>query len=194
MRASVSVLIILLFFLVSSCNAQRLPVYGHWCGPGHSGPADPIDELDTICMRHDKCYEKHGMHAQRCDITMLNELVALAKQEESDKAVTGTQRALLELFILVFTLKPSDPGYSEALGIIAEASEKINNIQQGKKFEKLGVVAKGKILMEIVDAMIKLNDINFPASVKLEIEKVNKIVGIMSPITKALSSKKKDEI
>lgn len=28
-----------------------------YCGPGKSGPAAPINQLDAICMEHDACYQ-----------------------------------------------------------------------------------------------------------------------------------------
>ncbi len=31
--------------------------YGNWCGPMHSGPDAPVDDLDQLCYDHDKCYE-----------------------------------------------------------------------------------------------------------------------------------------
>ncbi|HAT4258432.1 TPA: hypothetical protein I9068_001766 [Clostridium perfringens] len=31
-------------------------VYGNWCGPGHSGPAAPVDRIDKCCWLHDSCY------------------------------------------------------------------------------------------------------------------------------------------
>ncbi|EDV21347.1 uncharacterized protein TRIADDRAFT_60284 [Trichoplax adhaerens] len=35
--------------------------YGNWCGLGPYGSnPDPVDELDTCCKNHDKCYEKTG--------------------------------------------------------------------------------------------------------------------------------------
>lgn len=37
-------------------SGLSLPVWGRYCGPGHSGPGAPIDLLDTACMHHDQCY------------------------------------------------------------------------------------------------------------------------------------------
>jgi hypothetical protein len=30
--------------------------YGNWCGLGKSGPANPIDNIDTCCKGHDSCH------------------------------------------------------------------------------------------------------------------------------------------
>ena len=44
-------------------SGRRLPagmslrLYGRYCGPGNSGPGEPIDSLDEACYRHDKAYE-----------------------------------------------------------------------------------------------------------------------------------------
>jgi hypothetical protein len=54
-------------------------VYGHWCGPGH-GFGEPIDAVDTVCMRHDKCYDARGYFDCMCDNTLVTELTeVLAK-------------------------------------------------------------------------------------------------------------------
>jgi RHS repeat-associated protein len=39
-------------------DPSGLNIHGNWCGPGGSGPAK--DGVDTICMNHDKCYDKSG--------------------------------------------------------------------------------------------------------------------------------------
>ncbi len=35
--------------------------YGNWCGPMHSGPDDPVDEMDSYCKIHDECYATWGI-------------------------------------------------------------------------------------------------------------------------------------
>jgi hypothetical protein len=42
-------------------------IYGNWCGPGCSGPEDPVDDLDTCCQIHDNCYNARGWGACSCD-------------------------------------------------------------------------------------------------------------------------------
>ncbi|OFR89537.1 hypothetical protein HMPREF2863_08975 [Micrococcus sp. HMSC067E09] len=51
-----------------------IPVWGNWCGPGHSGPGAPIDTLDTLCMRHDKCYAARGYFDCACDAQLKAEI------------------------------------------------------------------------------------------------------------------------
>lgn len=49
------------------------PVWGNWCGPGH-GSGTPIDTLDTLCMRHDKCYGQRGYFDCYCDAQLKAEI------------------------------------------------------------------------------------------------------------------------
>jgi hypothetical protein len=43
-----------------------VPIYGKWCGLNY-GSGKPIDTLDSLCMVHDKCYDKRGKFACSCD-------------------------------------------------------------------------------------------------------------------------------
>lgn len=56
--------------------AASIPVYGNWCGPGHSGPGAPIDDLDTACMHHDQCYSARGYFNETCDRELIAEIRA----------------------------------------------------------------------------------------------------------------------
>jgi hypothetical protein len=47
--------------------AQGIPIYGNWCGPGHSGPGTPVDAVDEVCCRHDQCYCERGSLDCSCD-------------------------------------------------------------------------------------------------------------------------------
>ncbi len=50
-----------------------IPVYGNWCGPGHGGESGPpIDPVDQVCCRHDKCYDQRGYFDCLCDQDLLN--------------------------------------------------------------------------------------------------------------------------
>ena len=51
-----------------------LPLWGNWCGPGHSGPGAPQDLLDTACMHHDKCYGNKGYFNCACDQALIDEI------------------------------------------------------------------------------------------------------------------------
>jgi hypothetical protein len=44
-----------------------------WCGPGCSGPGEPINEVDEACREHDLCYQKYGPDC-RCDREFLSQL------------------------------------------------------------------------------------------------------------------------
>ena len=47
----------------------ELEIYGKYCGPGHGDPSgcSPDDEVDAVCCRHDKCYNKRGYLDCGCD-------------------------------------------------------------------------------------------------------------------------------
>lgn len=51
-----------------------IPVYGNWCGPGHSGPGAPIDLLDSRCKTHDLCYARNGYHNKNCDRVLVAQI------------------------------------------------------------------------------------------------------------------------
>lgn len=48
-------------------------VYGNWCGPGYSGPGDPIDVVDMCCKSHDQCYDQRGYSTCSCDKELLQQ-------------------------------------------------------------------------------------------------------------------------
>ncbi|WP_311348952.1 hypothetical protein [Corynebacterium durum] len=53
---------------------EDLPGYGNWCGPGHSGPGNPVDTIDSLCQKHDKCYGERGYFACSCDREMVEDI------------------------------------------------------------------------------------------------------------------------
>lgn len=46
-------------------------IHGNWCGPGCSGPSEPVDATDRCCMIHDKCYDANGYFNCQCDWDVL---------------------------------------------------------------------------------------------------------------------------
>ena len=42
----------------------------NWCGPGCSGPGDPINDVDACCKQHDECLDQ-GIPQCDCDREML---------------------------------------------------------------------------------------------------------------------------
>lgn len=46
-------------------------IYGNWCGPGCSGPSDPIDGVDSCCKTHDLCYDRNGYFDCECDAALI---------------------------------------------------------------------------------------------------------------------------
>ncbi len=103
-------LFIILVFLVlfSGCSSTtknissegKFPVYGNWCGPSH--PIDgtnpiPIDEVDAVCMRHDKCYAKKGYFSCACDNNLLKELFVIKENKwKGRKVVAGEEYKTFE--------------------------------------------------------------------------------------------------
>ncbi len=65
--------------------------HGEWCGPDHpkkgSSP-EPRDELDSLCKRHDTCYETRGYYSCRCDVELARDIQnsRSIKSENSTKA------------------------------------------------------------------------------------------------------------
>lgn len=73
--------------------------HGNWCGPGHSGPGEPVDRLDAACMAHDLCYRDDGYFNRDCDLALLRAI-------ESDwDDYTRRQRFAAAAIYAVFTLK-----------------------------------------------------------------------------------------
>ena len=56
--------------------AAGLAVYGNWCGPGHGGGGPPIDAVDEVCFRHDRCYEERGYFDCSCDRDLIARMPA----------------------------------------------------------------------------------------------------------------------
>ncbi|UCC78249.1 MAG: hypothetical protein JSW64_08135 [Candidatus Zixiibacteriota bacterium] len=50
------------------------PVYGNWCGPGHSGPGEPIDAVDAVCRDHDRCYDRTNYSNCGCDRALITRM------------------------------------------------------------------------------------------------------------------------
>ncbi|MHB9070611.1 MAG: RHS repeat-associated core domain-containing protein [Sedimentisphaerales bacterium] len=44
----------------------EIPIYGKYCGLGHSGPGDPIDSLDNCCSNHDDGYTSRDSNYKEC--------------------------------------------------------------------------------------------------------------------------------
>lgn len=47
-------------------------IYGNWCGPGCSGPGDPISPVDACCKAHDLCYDERGYFSKDCDDELID--------------------------------------------------------------------------------------------------------------------------
>ena len=51
-------------------NANLFCLHGNWGGAKCSGPAGPIDPVDSCCQAHDKCYAKQGYFSCACNRTL----------------------------------------------------------------------------------------------------------------------------
>lgn len=52
-----------------------LPIYGNHCGPGFGDPnVAPVDAVDTVCYRHDRCYERQGYFECSCDRALITSM------------------------------------------------------------------------------------------------------------------------
>ena len=75
MRLLVIVIVVVAAFgvLGTRAEADGVPVYGNWCGPGH-GKGEAVDALDRACMRHDQCYERRGYGDCGCDNQLVKDI------------------------------------------------------------------------------------------------------------------------
>ena len=78
----------------STKKKKKWPIYGNYCGPGHSGPGKPIDRLDAACARHDDCYHRKGYHRCLCDKKFQKELRGM-KLRGKARRITWVMRAWL---------------------------------------------------------------------------------------------------
>lgn len=83
--------------------AASIPVWGNWCGPGHSGPGAPKDTLDTICMRHDKCYAARGYFDCYCDVQLKAEI------DRYSSRMSWRERAMAAAIKVAFSATPCKP-------------------------------------------------------------------------------------
>ena len=65
-----------------------------WCGPGCSGPGAPINDVDSCCMRHDRCLSR-GITPCRCD----NEFLDCLKFKRNRHTQKGKNAALMYNFM-----------------------------------------------------------------------------------------------
>jgi hypothetical protein len=76
----------------------RLKVYGNWCGPGHSGPGAPVDPVDQVCCKHDKCYSSEGYLDCKCDRDLVRRLPAAMADRRTSASGVAWGAAAIALF------------------------------------------------------------------------------------------------
>jgi hypothetical protein len=84
-------------------TARFNPTYGNWCGLKHGG-GKPIDTLDSLCMKHDKCYDKKGYFACSCDRALIRGIIANATKFKKVK-----EYAAAYAILAYFTIAPCNP-------------------------------------------------------------------------------------
>lgn len=80
-----------------------VPIWGNWCGPGHSGPEPPVDTLDTLCMCHDKCYAARGYFNCYCDAQLKAEIDRFAHR------MTPRERSMAAAVKMAFSVGLCNP-------------------------------------------------------------------------------------
>lgn len=80
----------------------QIPIYGNWCGPGHSGPGAPIDPVDRVCCLHDQCYDDRGTLDCACD----RDLVARMPGAIADSRTSAAGRAAGTAAMALFAVSP----------------------------------------------------------------------------------------
>lgn len=79
-----------------------VPTHGKHCGPGHFSSEAPVDATDSVCQRHDACYETaNSRTAERiCDNEACEELDTLEGDESWDPSwkERGYHRAMVNTF------------------------------------------------------------------------------------------------
>lgn len=76
-------------YAIAAEDRLSLPVWGRYCGPGHSGPGTPVDQLDTACMHHDNCYSRKGYFNCSCDQELISEINSrFSKMKTAEKVAT----------------------------------------------------------------------------------------------------------
>lgn len=79
-----------------------IPIWGAWCGPGHGG-GEPKDTLDTLCMRHDRCYVERGYFDCWCDARLREEIRRFGPMMETNERVVAAATTVW------FTVTPCVP-------------------------------------------------------------------------------------
>jgi hypothetical protein len=74
-------------------GGSGLPIYGVYCGPGHTDPTGctpPVDAVDAVCRAHDLCYDALGYSNCACDAALIAAMpAAIAGTPCSSGKITG---------------------------------------------------------------------------------------------------------
>lgn len=92
---------------VSETLSARDLYHGNYCGHGNRGQgAEPTDELDAACKRHDECYDTAGRRSCACDVALQREALALANTARLSRELRGRAASVLQAAQLMSCEKP----------------------------------------------------------------------------------------
>ena len=82
----------------------RYKVWGRYCGPGHTSKKKPKDLLDSLCRKHDRCYnKKYHYFACSCDRALKRSIL------RNLRYMRGKQRKTAIAIYLYFRIAPCNP-------------------------------------------------------------------------------------
>ncbi|MBF0807631.1 hypothetical protein E4U03_03235 [Rothia nasimurium] len=97
-------------------------VHGNWCGPGHSGPGEPIDLLDSRCKDHDLCYGEKGYFNKSCDFQLVTRLTVDIVQGKYKGSVLAKAIAIRAVFTPNSIILPNPIPYSSGVNRLDETN------------------------------------------------------------------------
>ena len=72
---------------VKALRSGPLLIHGNYCGIGNRPGSEPIDSLDSACMRHDTCTETGTLPSCACDNRLRTEATAIAQDPDTPAGV-----------------------------------------------------------------------------------------------------------
>jgi hypothetical protein len=92
---------------VPAMLAGRDLYHGNFCGPGDRGPdAQPVDELDAVCQRHDACYTQAGRRSCGCDRALKTSALQVAATTSLSRELRRRAASVAESVPLMNCVEP----------------------------------------------------------------------------------------
>lgn len=125
----------------SGTEQLGIPVYGNWCGPGHSG-GTPVDDLDRACMDHDECYGQKGYFDCGCDGQLVRDIdTALASGH-----VKPWGRVVGPVIRQWFRIQPCIPRYESVSGGAGVQRAALSRAPEGRAVQAIKANGQWKLL------------------------------------------------